>query len=206
MKYKNARGYDKALQIHTTSVVDRPPRNVHYHHYEATPYRFLDVLFEDYKLKKSDGFVDFGCGKGRVLFYVHHRFHCSVAGVEMDEQLYRLALDNEANYMSNAKMKKSGPIRIECRLAEDYEVGNHDNRFFFFNPFSLQIFRKVVGRILHSIEQHSRETDIILYYPSEEYVIYLQTETPFRLVKEVKVPHLNKINPSECFLIFRYGQ
>lgn len=49
-------------------------------------------------LTKHDRLVDFGCGKGRVLFYVNQRFQCEVCGIEVDEELYELALDNRAYY------------------------------------------------------------------------------------------------------------
>lgn len=203
MKPMNTKEYDKMLGIHTTSIGERPNQSAHYHHYEATPYRILDALFEEYELLKTDGFVDIGCGKGRVLFYVHNRFHCSVKGIEMNEQLFRRALENEESYMQKVK-KNKGFIRIECSLAETYSVEENDNRFFFFNPFSIQILRKVVDNIQSSVEQWKRDVDVILYYPTAEYIEYLETHTPFKLVQEVKVPGLSEINPSERFVIFRY--
>ncbi len=206
MKPRNAKEYDRLLQIHTMSVAEQPTQNAHYHHYEATPYGILDALFESYTLKKTDGFVDIGCGKGRVLFYVHHHYHCSVTGIEMNEQLYRMALDNVSNYLQKVNVKKSGSIRIECCLAEAYEVENNENRFFFFNPFSIEIFRRVIDNIVNSVEQYKREVEVILYYPSAEYMEFLQTHTPFEFVQEVKVPGLHDINPSERFAIFRYGE
>lgn len=198
----NEKDRDRALHIRTTSLGERADQSSHYHHYEATAYWMLDELFNHYMLEKTDGFVDFGCGKGRVLYYVHNRFGVPVTGVEMNQQLYQEALANEETYRENRK-KTSSAIRIEYCLAEKYQIEANQNCFFLFNPFSLQIFMKVVGNILLSVEQQKRTVDIILYYPATEYSDYLETRTPFRLLQEVKVPGLSAINQRERFAIYR---
>lgn len=198
----NEKERDRSLHIQTRSVGERMNQTAHYHHYEATSYWMLDELFKEYEIDSSGTFVDFGCGKGRVLFYVHHHYHVPVVGVEMNEQLYRAALVNEASYLQSKKKLKQ-PIRIEHEIAENYVINETDTCFFLFNPFSLQIFSKVIRNILRSIEKNSRTVDIILYYPAEEYIDYLESETPFTLVQEVKMPRLSEINPREKFSVFR---
>lgn len=199
----NEKERDRALYIRTTSYGERADQSSHYHHYEATSYWMLDELFNEYKLKKTDGFVDFGCGKGRVLYYVHNRFQAQVTGVEMNQQLYQEALENELSYIQNRK-KENASIRIECCLAEEYQIEETESCFFLFNPFSLQIFMKVVNNILLSVERKKRTVDIILYYPAVEYAEYLETSTPFDLLQEVKVPGLSRINQRERFAIYRF--
>ena len=120
----------------------------------------------------------------------------------MSGQLYQEALENQASYQRKIKQME-GTIRFECILAEEYEVEAADNRFYFFNPFSLQIFTKVLQSILRSIEQHPRTVDIILYYPTSEYIEFLETSTPFELVQGVKVPNLDDQNDNELFLVYR---
>ena len=56
--------------------------NLDHNRYEATPYRALEQLFLQYKLKNNARVVDFGCGRGRGLFYIHNRFQVPVTGVE----------------------------------------------------------------------------------------------------------------------------
>lgn len=198
----NEKERDRSLHIQTRSAGERLNQTTHYHHYEATSYWMLDELFKEYKVDRTGSFVDFGCGKGRVLFYVHSHFQVPVVGVEMNDQLYRQALVNEASYLQNKKKIKQ-PIRIEHGIAEDYLIQETDCCFFLFNPFSLQIFMKVIQNILRSVEESSRTVDIILYYPAEEYIDYLVTKTPFTLAKEVKMPRLSEINPREKFTVFR---
>lgn len=199
----NEKERDRLLRIHTRNLGERANQSAHYHHYEATSYWMLDELFSAYEINKKDTFVDFGCGKGRLLFYVHHYFHVPVVGIEMNEQLYREALSNEASYLQHKKRNQK-PIRIELEFAERYQIEENEGTFFLFNPFSLQIFARVVHNILHSVEAYPRTVDIILYYPDEEYSEYLEAETPFRLWKEVNIPRLSAINRREKFAIYRY--
>lgn len=198
------REYDRMLRIRTVGTREWLNQSAHYNRYEATPYVALDELFLNYHLEKADQVVDFGCGKGRLAFYLHHRFQVAVTGIEMSGQLYQEALENQENYMR--KMRKMDHlIRFECCLAEEYEVDVADNRFYFFNPFSIQIFMKVIDNILRSVEQQKRSVDIILYYPTADYSEFLETDTPFELLQEVRVPGLYEQNDNERFLVFRLG-
>ena len=43
---------------------------------------------KDTGLDKSDSVVDFGCGRGRVAFYIHNRFHVPVTGIEANDKTY----------------------------------------------------------------------------------------------------------------------
>ncbi|WP_203364053.1 methyltransferase [Bacillus sp. REN10] len=195
--------YDQMLGIDTIGLKEFPLQLVHYNRYEATPYAALDELFRSYELNYTDGVVDVGCGKGRLSFYVHHRFQLSVTGIEVNNQLYEDALSNKVSYMKKSH-SKAGTLRFLCGPAEKYTIEPTDNRFYFFNPFSIQIFMRVVHHILLSVEQHKRAVDLILYYPTIEYIHFLEQNTSFELFKEVKVPELCEKDENERFLIFRH--
>ena len=195
---------DRLLRINTTSLGEEPSQSAHYNQYEATPYFVLDALFNTYELSKTDGLVDYGCGKGRVMFYVHNRFNVPVTGIEMNDQLYHKALTNKTHYLQKTK-GKSPAIRISRCKAEEYNVDEKENRFYFFNPFSIEIFMKVVNNIILSVEQLERDVEMILYYPIPEYVEYLETNTPFDFIREMQIPQLYNINNDERFLIYRLG-
>ena len=49
------------------------------------------------------------------------------------------------------------------------------DRFYFFNPFSVEILRSVIGRIRESWYEKIREMLLFFYYPSDEYISYLMT-------------------------------
>lgn len=200
----NEKEYDFSLKIKTTGVREWLTKSTHHNRYEATPYAALDELFTAYKLEKDDVLVDFGCGKGRLPFYVHNRFDIAVAGVEVSELLYDEALRNLVRYMEKRK-KSSTPIRFECTLAEKYDIKETDSHFYFFNPFSTVIFSKVIDNILASVEKYPRQVDVILYYATAEYMHFMESSSPFELFQEVKLTNLHDINKNERFVVFRYA-
>ncbi|WP_391205846.1 SAM-dependent methyltransferase [Psychrobacillus sp. L4] len=194
--------HDRLLRIKTEGIREWQHQSAHYNRYEATPYIALEALFDEYTCNSNDKFVDFGCGKGRFPFYIHHHLHVSVTGVEMSGQLYQESMENLASYMGRSKQTRAS-IGFERMLAEEYKVDFKDNRFYFFNPFSIQIFQKVIDNILLSIENYPRSVDVILYYPTSDYIQFLEINTPFELFKEVKVPELYEQNSNEHFVVFR---
>ncbi|MBD3108035.1 methyltransferase [Bacillus sp. AGMB 02131] len=194
--------YDDLLNIVTVGEQAGFNKSYHYHRYEPTPYSALQHLFSHYTLKSSDHIVDFGCGKGRLNFFIHHLFKATVTGVEMNEVFYELAMDNRESYCR--KMRGSEEqFAFQCCLAEEYEIKSQDNVFYFFNPFSVQIFMKIVSHILLSCEQHPRDVELVFYYISDEYMYYLEHQTPFELVQEIELTDAYPKNPNERFMIYK---
>ena len=193
--------YDKLLNINTIGNQKWENTSTHNHPYEPTLYRALEELFENYELDKDDYIVDFGCGMGRLIFYINYHFQSYVTGVEINERYYESALINKINYVKKNK-KSEDKISFECNLAQQYEISYLDNKFYFFNPFSIQIFSKVIDNILESYEKNMRDTDIIMYYPSVEYLELLDYRTPFTLNKEIRLEDLYKKDPKEKFVIY----
>ncbi|WP_462413171.1 methyltransferase [Neobacillus sp. Marseille-QA0830] len=194
--------YDKLLNIKTRDEQQGFHKSLHYHRYEPTPYSGLEELFKHYEVEPSDRVVDFGCGKGRLNFYIHHFYHATVVGIEMSEELYGRALANQTSYLKRTKTRPD-KLHFLCCLAEEYPIDPLDNCFYFFNPFSVQVFRKVVNNILLSAERFPRDMGLILYYPSEDYIYHLENYTVFECEKEIQVPYMYQHNPNERFLIYR---
>ncbi|MCP1145024.1 methyltransferase [Lysinibacillus endophyticus] len=193
--------YDKLLKINTRQKKVEVNHSVYYHPYEPTPYSALEELFKHYPIKSSDTLVDFGCGKGRLNFFTNYLFHASCIGIEMNQKFLDDAFDNLKNYQYHA-----GQIQFVNCYAEKYKIEAEHNKFYFFNPFTVQVFMKVVNNILRSVEAAPREIDIILYYASDDYRYFLETSTNFELVQEVPLPVLYDKNPFERFLIYRLNQ
>lgn len=192
--------YDHLLAINTIGHKHEVNNSIHYHPYEPTPYSALVELFKHYDILESDHLVDFGCGKGRLNFFIHHYYQSFVTGIEMNKRFYEEAIQNKHHYMNTYKIPEKS-IQFYCTLAEQYDIQPEDNKFYFFNPFSIQVFMKVVQNILRSVEKNNRSVDIILYYPSDDYIYFLNNQTSFELLKEVDL--LNKKDLNERFLIYR---
>ncbi|MGG0657189.1 methyltransferase [Rummeliibacillus pycnus] len=201
----NDQQYDQFLHIHTTENKPKFPRLAHYYPYEPTPYDVLDLCFDKIELEKNDGFVDFGSGKGRVTFYVNYRFHISTVGIEMNENYVQEALQNKVQYSMEHNLQNES-VRFLNAKAEQYKVQPTDNIFFFFNPFSIQIFRKVVNNILKSYQKNPRKMYVMLYYPSFEYIQFLRNETHFEVVRDVLVSNDSTYNMHERVIILEYKE
>ena len=82
--------WDKKLKIHTTGRLDGHADQYHYP-YEPTPYVVLERLAESGYLKKENILVDYGCGKGRVGFFLHYAVGCTSLGLEYDAEIFQQA-------------------------------------------------------------------------------------------------------------------
>lgn len=198
----NEQDYEELLNIQTQGNKHEVNHSIYYHPYEPTPYSALELLFKEYEMTENDHIVDFGCGKGRLNFYIHYFHHAMVTGIEMNEHFYRDVLENKERYIRNMKCDPK-TIQFHCCKAEQYEIHPDENKFYFFNPFSIQIFMKVINNILRSFEIANRDIDLILYYATDEYRYFLEYQTSFELIKEIVIPHLNEKITYERFLIYR---
>lgn len=106
---------DKSLYIKTVGIREWGNKSAKFNRYEATPYEALDKLFITYKIDKGDRLVDFGCGRGRVIFYIHNRFHIPVTGIEVNDVTFSEALENKKWYRYNNKDIRA-PIKLESCL------------------------------------------------------------------------------------------
>lgn len=196
--------YDKFLRIKTEGNQQGFNDSPHFHRYEPTPYALLDQFFSRYKLNSGDRLVDFGCGKGRLNFYAHYQFGCETAGIEMNPAFYSEALENQKEYEKLGK-RASGKIRFYCCEAQDYTIAPKDNRFYFFNPFSVQIFMSVITNILRSVEEAEREVELLLFFPSDDYIDFLEYRTSFEQKMEIVLAG-GQNNLRERFLVYRLSQ
>lgn len=77
------------------------------------------------------------------------------------------------------------------------------DRIYFFNPFSLEILRKVMARIRESYYEKPRRMQLYFYYPSEEYMAYLMTVEELTFLDEIDCRDLfSGDNPRERIVIF----
>lgn len=194
--------YEKLLNIKTSGEQKIFNESIHYHRYEPTSYSSLEILSKQYQFTAEDHIVDFGCGKGRFNFYINHFFSSSVTGIEMNNFFFQEAAENTKNYFKTKKNRKDNIYFLNC-FAEKYYIHPSDNKFYFFNPFSMQIFAKVIKNILVSVEEYERTVDVILYYPSNDYIYFLDTNSPFLLINEIEVPYMYDNDPRHRFLIYR---
>lgn len=192
---------DEKLGVQTEEIQTDGKDTFHNHRYEPTPYEVLEELFSYYTPDKTDVIVDYGCGLGRLNFYIEKRFSLKSTGVEMSSFYYQRALKNKENYCG----KKDNISFVHC-AAEDYVVSPKENVFYFFNPFSVDIFRRVINQILLSWQEKPRKLTLILYYPDDDTIFYLEHHTSFQLTDEIAASEQVHTDRRERFCIYHLQQ
>ena len=168
------REWDKRLRIKTIGREDED--NPNYSPYEPTPYSVLQRLADSGHIRRKDHLLDYGCGKGRVAFFMAASVGCRVTGIDYSQKLIDIAKENRrVSHLGDR-------VELVCARAEQYEVQGQ-NIFFFFNPFSGKVFEGVLRRLTGG--------KLILYYPSEEYITWLNL-----------TPEVERIDTIDCQDLF----
>ena len=187
--------WDKLLQIKTDGR-DETNADEYHHPYEPTSYSVLERLTNSGSISKDDVVLDYGCGKGRVGFFLSYRAKAKTIGIEYDERIYQSALENQKTAKAKAE--------FVLTRAEEYEVPSEVNRCYFFNPFSVEILHKVMARICESWYETPREIFLFFYYPADEYISYLMTVDELEFYDEIECDDLFDGNdPRERIMIFQ---
>lgn len=186
--------WDQRLRIKTTGR-DEARADQYRHPYEPTPYSVLRRLAESGFFGPEDVVLDYGCGKGRVGFFLSHETKARTIGIEYDERMYEVALENQ----------KTSRIHSEFVLerAEAYMVPPKVDRVYFFNPFSTEILHKAMARLLESYYADPREILLFFYYPSDAFVSYLMTVDELEFFDEIECDDLFAGDSRERVLIFQ---
>ena len=118
--YISEREWDRRLGIVTTGL-DATHADLHHNAYEPTPYTVLGRLVESGYVRESGNWIDYGCGKGRVSFFLHAHTGCRITGVEFEPSIYEAATENHKNCGQPEK------VSFVCAHAENYEIGDADH-------------------------------------------------------------------------------
>ena len=189
--------WDKLLQIRTDGRDDTNSDEFRYP-YEPTPYAVLERLADTGLIDRDDTVLDYGCGKGRVGFFLAWRTKAKTIGIEYDERIYQSALENNKTAVPKAK---SAFVSVR---AEIYDVPGDVSRCYFFNPFSVEILRQVMARILESYYADPREILLFFYYPSDEFMCYLMRVDELEFYDEIDCDDLFEgNNHRERIMVFR---
>ena len=189
--------WDKLLKIKTSGRDDSNSDQYRYP-YEPTPYCVLERLANSGYIRKKNTVLDYGCGKGRVDFFLSYQTRCKTIGIEYDERIYQNAKLNEESAVSGKR------ATFIMQNAEHYDVPEEVDRCYFFNPFSVEILRKVIARIVESYYENPRELMLFFYYPSDEYISYLMTVPELEFYDEISCEDLFEgENKRERIVVFQ---
>lgn len=198
------RWMDNFLNIETEDVrewSDRAQMRI-YNRTEATPYQVLDQLFDVYEWPDQPNLVDFGCGTGRLAFYVHQSFNIPVTGLEFNQDVFPDLLENLRRYRSVFAVS-DGELNFIQEAAENYPIQPDNNVFYFFNPFVASVFKQVLSNIEKSLAECPRPADIILYYPLYEWQQVMARSRFFQRIGSIPLKSIFD-DEYEKFIIYHY--
>ena len=192
----NENTWDKLLKIKTSGRDDSNSDQYRFP-YEPTPYSVLERLANSGYIRKKDVVLDYGCGKGRVEFFLSYQTKANTIGIEYDERIYQSVTENQKTAVSGAK------TAFMLARAEEYEVPAEVNRCYFFNPFSVELMQEVMKRIKVSYDENPRGLLLFFYYPSKEYLSYLEIVEELEFYDEISCTDLfDREDQRERIVIF----
>lgn len=188
--------WDKLLKIKTSGRDDSRSDQYRYP-YEPTPYSVLERLANSGYIRKKNVLLDYGCGKGRVELFMTYQTRCHAIGIEYDDRIFATACENKKSGISGER------TTFLLENAENYQVPIEVDRVFFFNPFSIEVLRKVIAAVTASCYENPRELLLFFYYPQNEYISYLMTVDELMFVDEIDCRDLfDGENSRERIVIF----
>ena len=90
-----------------------------------TPYSVLERLANSGEIRKNNVLLDYGCGKGRVDFFLSYQTRCKSIGIEYDERIYKAGAINQETSVSGRR------VQLELVNAKQYQVPVEVDRCFF---------------------------------------------------------------------------
>jgi len=127
--------------------------------YKPTSYRRIKKIVNALQLGADDVFIDLGCGKGRVIFFVATRSVKKVIGVELRKVLAMIAKVNLERVRS-----RRAEITIVHGDAANFNI-DEGTIFFMYDPFGYKTFARVIENIRCSLIARPRKAKIVYFDP-----------------------------------------
>ncbi len=155
-------------------------------HYSASPWWILHWLLPRSDVRPSDVFVEFGCGKGRVVLDAARRYPFKrVVGVELSQELSDVA---RRIVVQEQRRLRCPDVLIETADVTEYRVPDDMTHAYLYNPFKGQTFERVCQNIVASLDRAPRELRLIYLNPVEHETLLATGR--FRLVRQVRTTRL----------------
>lgn len=148
--------FDRRLGVDTRGYADL--------RYEPTPADVFHEMIAKIPFDPRDFvFVDFGSGKGKVLMLAAQYPFRRVVGVELWEDLHRIALDNLKSFRKRAHCAAEvTSVRMD---AGDFPLPDTPLVLYFFNPFPEAVLTRVLSNLRESLARAPRRVYVLFYAP-----------------------------------------
>ena len=136
--------------------------------YEPISYQILDrALAALPAAARSGAFLDYGCGKGRVVVAAAAYPFRRVTGIELLPELTAVARENVRRARDRGRLR-CGEVELLTADATAYEVPPDVTAVFLFNPFRGAVLRAVLDRVEASMEAAPRPLSVVYVQPCED--------------------------------------
>ena len=171
VRHATARICDRRFGITTTDEeivreLGRAADNDYRYAIGAIPYLGIERLMWKLEPSRTDAILDMGCGAGRAICVAAQYPFSRVIGIEIDERLCALA-------ERNARRLRRYAVRPEIVRADaaTYRVPDDITVVFLYNPFSGEVLKRALTRVLESFDRAPRRLRLAYANPREHELI-----------------------------------
>ena len=168
-------------------------------HYLPSPWHVLPRALRYIGVSDRDVFVEFGCGKGRVVHQAARRPFRRVVGVEISPVLAEVARSGLA---ARRHQHRCRDVEIVVADVTAFRVPDDLTVAYFYRPFTGDVFESVLRGIVESIDRNPRRVRLIYVWPREEEHSQILATGRFRLLKEQRSRLLDTYTPGSFSAIF----
>ena len=130
--------------------------------YRASGWTWLGRVLDCLDIGPSDVFVDFGSGKGRVVYQAASYPFRRIVGVEISAELNRIA---QANVDHKRHKLACGDIELITEDMVKFSVPDDMTIAYFFIPVTGVLFERTIDNIISSLDRRPRAVKIVYVYP-----------------------------------------
>jgi SAM-dependent methyltransferase len=157
--------FERRFGLDTSDIVELSALNLadaERNNYIPSGWGTLKHIEQHRQFTNEDVFVDFGSGKGRMVFLAAQYPFKRVVGVELSEELHRVA---EQNIAKNKSFFKCKDIELVNGDVLAYKIPTDMTIAYFFNPFTGDLFKQVIDSIGVSLRSHPRFLTLVYTNP-----------------------------------------
>lgn len=136
--------------------------------YESASWSSLRRILSPIEVGDQDVFIDYGSGRGRVVFQAALYPFKRVLGVEVADELNAVA---KRDIDRNHYRLRCQDIQLVTADALKYEPPPDVSVAYFHNPFPGNTFAEVIGKLIRSVDENPRMLRLIYENPTERALI-----------------------------------
>ena len=163
--------------------------------YDPLLYHHLFTVVRQLQVGPDDVFLDYGCGKGRVLVAAALRPFHEVIGVDLSPELCEIARAN----VRRARGLCCRNIRIVCADAISFDVPDSVTVLYFYNPFTGSILRGALAKVRQSLDRRPRAIHTIFL----NYGVFADPFAGLGWVRTLEEFSLRR--PLVCCRVYQFG-